>query len=109
MAEKAPELDSGAHLSEQVRRIVVEEDGACLGVKVRPRSRCPMRSASRQDADARPAAAAGDDKEPNSVGDGRAAHARWLCVRDTGTSEQIGDPRADHVKACAPREPVVRR
>jgi hypothetical protein len=36
MAEKTPDPDSGARLHEQVRRIVVEEDGACLGVKVRP-------------------------------------------------------------------------
>ena len=60
-----------------------------------------MRSASHHDADARPAAAAGDEKELKPVSDGRAAHARWLCVRDAGTSEQIGDPRADHVNACA--------
>jgi len=36
MAEKAHEPDSGAHLREQVRRIIIDEDGACLGVKVRP-------------------------------------------------------------------------
>jgi hypothetical protein len=31
MAEKTPDPDSGARLHEQVRRIVVEEGGACLG------------------------------------------------------------------------------
>lgn len=36
MAENAPDPDSGAHLREQVRRIIIEEDAACLGVKVRP-------------------------------------------------------------------------
>jgi hypothetical protein len=34
MAEKTPDPDSGARHHEQVRRIVVEEDGACLGNEV---------------------------------------------------------------------------
>jgi hypothetical protein len=36
LAENTPVPDSGAHLREQVRRIIINEDGACLGVKVRP-------------------------------------------------------------------------
>jgi hypothetical protein len=36
LAEKTPDPDFCAHLREQVRRIISDEDGACLGVKVRP-------------------------------------------------------------------------
>jgi hypothetical protein len=36
MTPQAPDPDSGAHVREQVRRIIADEDLACLGVKVRP-------------------------------------------------------------------------
>ena len=36
MSPMAPDPDTGAHVREQVRRIIADEHLACLGVKVRP-------------------------------------------------------------------------
>ena len=36
MTAKTPGPDPGAHLREQVRRIIIDEDAACLGVRLRP-------------------------------------------------------------------------
>lgn len=36
MAPKSPDPDPGARVREQVRRIITDEDLACLGLKVRP-------------------------------------------------------------------------
>jgi hypothetical protein len=36
MAPNQPDPDPGAHVREQVRRIITDEDLACLGIKVRP-------------------------------------------------------------------------
>src|SRR5512140_2911681 len=36
MTRRSPEPDPGAHVRDQVRKILIAEDLACLGVKVRP-------------------------------------------------------------------------
>ncbi len=35
MTQKAPDPDSGAHVREQVRTIIADEELACIGIRVR--------------------------------------------------------------------------
>ena len=83
MTAKTPGPDPGAHLREQVRRIIIDEDAACLGVRLRPaiplsdEERVALATLRRLES-SQPF-----DPEPPPIGTGSAmTHAHVRMVRD---------------------------